>query len=187
MSAMASQLTSITTVYWGVYSGADQRKQHSPASLTFVMGIHRWPVNTPHNGPVTRKMFPFDDVIMIMDIHFGFCRMTHICLTTTAVCQFFVMGCERPTLLMRSWPLKECLIFLLEANITLCLYFRGSSYPLNVSEIVQCGAVITRSFFSKTFTKDTPYLARQGEVWVSLGGLASGWYSAPASAMKCGI
>ena len=27
-------------------------------------GIHRWPVNSPHKGPVTRKMFPFDDVIM---------------------------------------------------------------------------------------------------------------------------
>ena len=30
----------------------------------FVRGIHRWPVNSPHKGPVTRKMFPFDDVIM---------------------------------------------------------------------------------------------------------------------------
>ena len=28
------------------------------------VGIHRWPVNSPHKGPVTRKMFPFDDVIM---------------------------------------------------------------------------------------------------------------------------
>ena len=27
-------------------------------------GIHRWPVNSPHKGPVTRKRFPFDDVIM---------------------------------------------------------------------------------------------------------------------------
>ena len=27
-------------------------------------GIHRWLVNSPHKGPVTRKMFPFDDVIM---------------------------------------------------------------------------------------------------------------------------
>ena len=24
----------------------------------------RWPVNSPHKWPVTRKMFPFDDVIM---------------------------------------------------------------------------------------------------------------------------
>ena len=47
-----------------VYSGADQRNYQSSASLAFVWGIHRWPVNSPHKGPVTRKMFPFDDVIM---------------------------------------------------------------------------------------------------------------------------
>ena len=29
-----------------------------------MRGIHRWPVNSPHKGPVTRKMFPLDDVIM---------------------------------------------------------------------------------------------------------------------------
>ena len=32
--------------------------------LFFVRGIHRGPVNSPHKWPVTRKMFPFDDVIM---------------------------------------------------------------------------------------------------------------------------
>ena len=45
--------------------GADQRKHQSSASLAFVRGIHRWPVNSPHKGPVTWKMFPFDDVFMI--------------------------------------------------------------------------------------------------------------------------
>ena len=61
---MTSQITSVTIVYWSVYSGADQTKHQSSASLAFVWGIHRWPVNSPHKGPVTRKMFPFDDVIM---------------------------------------------------------------------------------------------------------------------------
>ena len=28
------------------------------------VGNSPWPVNSPHKGPVTRKMFPFDDVIM---------------------------------------------------------------------------------------------------------------------------
>ena len=65
MDAMASQITSLTIVYPTVYSDADQRKHQSSASLAFVWGIHRWPVNSPHKGPVTRKMFPFDDVIMI--------------------------------------------------------------------------------------------------------------------------
>ena len=49
---------------FNVYSGTDQIKHQRCASLAFVRGIHRWPVNSPHKGPVTRKMFPFDDVIM---------------------------------------------------------------------------------------------------------------------------
>ena len=60
VGAMASQITSLTIVS----SGAYQRKHQSSASLAFVRGIHRWPVNSPHKGPVTRKMFPFNDVIM---------------------------------------------------------------------------------------------------------------------------
>ena len=66
MSAMSSRITSLKIVYSTVYSGADQRNHQSSASLAFVWGIHRWPVNSPHKGPVTRKMFPFDDVIMPM-------------------------------------------------------------------------------------------------------------------------
>ena len=65
MSAMASQITSLKIVYSTVYSGVAQRKYQSSASLAFVRGIHRWPVNSPHKGPVTPKMFPFDDVIMV--------------------------------------------------------------------------------------------------------------------------
>ena len=69
MSAMASQSTRLTIVYSTVYSDADQRKHQSSASLAFVRGIHRGPVNSPHKGPVLRKMFPFDDVIMFRHIH----------------------------------------------------------------------------------------------------------------------
>ena len=64
MGAVASQITSLMIVYSTVRSGADQRKQQSSASLAFVQGIHRWPVNSPHKWSVTRKIFPFDDVIM---------------------------------------------------------------------------------------------------------------------------
>ena len=63
MGTIASQITSPTIVYSTVYSDADQRKHQSSASLAFVRGIHRGPVNSPHKWPVTRKMFPFDDVI----------------------------------------------------------------------------------------------------------------------------
>ena len=64
MGEMASRITSLTIVYLTVYWGADQRKHQSSASLAFVRGIHRWPVNSLHTWPVTRKKFPFDDVIM---------------------------------------------------------------------------------------------------------------------------
>ena len=45
MGTIASQITSLTIVYSTFYSDADQRKH-----------LRHW--------PVTRKMFPFDDVIM---------------------------------------------------------------------------------------------------------------------------
>ena len=65
MSAMASQITSLTIVYSTAHSGtADHIKHQRSASLTFVRGIHQWLVNSPHKRPGTRKMFIFDDVIM---------------------------------------------------------------------------------------------------------------------------
>ena len=64
MSTMASQITGVLIVCLNVCSVADQRKHQSSMSLAFVRGIHWWQVNSPHKGPVTWKMFPFDDVIM---------------------------------------------------------------------------------------------------------------------------
>ena len=64
MTAIASQITSLTIVYSTVYSGEYQRKHQSSASLALVRGLHRGLVNSPHKWPATRKMFPFDDVIM---------------------------------------------------------------------------------------------------------------------------
>ena len=64
MSTMASQITSLTIVYSTVYSGAYQSKHQGSASLAFVWRIHRGQVNSSRKWRVTRKMFPFDDVIM---------------------------------------------------------------------------------------------------------------------------
>ena len=72
MSAMMSQITSFSIVYSTACSGTDQRKHQSSTSLAFVRGIHWWPVNSPCKGPLTWKMFPFDDIIM--DYH----RQTNI-------------------------------------------------------------------------------------------------------------
>ena len=69
MDAIASQITSLTIVYSIVYSVVDQRKHQSSTSLAFVGGINRGPANSPHKWPVTRKMFPFDEVIMPLWCH----------------------------------------------------------------------------------------------------------------------
>ena len=68
MGAMASQITSLTIVYTAVYSGVDQRKRQSSASLAFMRWIHWWPVNSPQKWPVKRNLFPFDDVIIFLDL-----------------------------------------------------------------------------------------------------------------------
>ena len=60
------------------YLGVDQRKHRCSASLAFMWGIHRWPVNSPHKEPVTRKMFPFDDVIMMFGIFRSLCNSTDV-------------------------------------------------------------------------------------------------------------
>ena len=55
MSAMVSRITSVSIVCSTACSGADQTKRESFASLAFVMGIRRWPLDSPHKGPVTPK------------------------------------------------------------------------------------------------------------------------------------
>ena len=64
ISAVASQITSLRIVYSTVIQAQMKENMTAPRSLAFVQGIHRWPVNSPHKRPVTRKRFPFDAVIM---------------------------------------------------------------------------------------------------------------------------
>ena len=112
MVSMASQITSLTIVYSTVYSGADQTKHQSSASLAFLRGIHWWPVNSPHNEPVTRKVFPFDYVIIITNgIELCRCEKTfppikmkrvvdrpmfkHVLWLRFDMCVFCVIWCKR--------------------------------------------------------------------------------------------
>ena len=97
MGMMASQITSLTIVYSTVHSGEDQWKHQSSASLTFVRGIHGWPVNSSHKWPVTRKMFPFDDVIMEIYIASSLCVhmwlvLIHYMMTSSSGNIFRVTG-----------------------------------------------------------------------------------------------
>ena len=47
---MVSQITGVSMVCSTICSGADQIIHQSFASLGFVRGIHRWPVNSPRKG-----------------------------------------------------------------------------------------------------------------------------------------
>ena len=80
MNVMTSQSTCVSMVYSTVCSGTDQRKHQS----SFMRGIHRWPGNSPHKGPVTRKMLPFDDVIMEKVQPHIFKHYTDVIMTTMA-------------------------------------------------------------------------------------------------------
>ena len=113
MSFIASQITSLTIVYSTVYSGADQRKHQSSASLAFVWGIHRGPVNSPHKWPVTRKIFSFDDVIMLSR-----------CLNNEHVLIFITMVPECSWYIPSSflWTLL-CFVLLWDIIRSLLIYF----------------------------------------------------------------
>ena len=74
MGTIAFQITSLTIFFYStVNSDAYQRKHQSVASLAFVRG----PVNSPHKWPVTRKMFPFDGVIMKWSLWLSNCNAIH--------------------------------------------------------------------------------------------------------------
>ena len=93
ISPTASQITSLTIVYSIVHSGTNQRKHQSSASLAFVRGIHWRPVKSPHKWPVMWKMFPFDDVILLV-IFVGvvFCLWT--CFHISWVLSPFFVSCS---------------------------------------------------------------------------------------------
>ena len=102
MGAMASQLTSLTIVYSTV--NANQRKNQSSASLAFVWGIHRWPVNSPHKGPVTQKMFPFDDVIMTLRQSTGTVTIAKLNMSSKLS---FSKICSLVRWFYLKWPMKH--------------------------------------------------------------------------------
>ena len=152
MGAMASQITSLTTVYSTVYSGADQRKHQSSASLAFVWGNHRKPVKSPHKWPVTRKMFPFDDVIM-PKLSLAVGPLGHPFLPCGAPC------CPHEFL---WWHLEACVNHVLFSHVRIT--YRGiCRYWL-----LQCDTVIIRSKILTKGTRSLPVSARYGVSFLSV-------------------
>ena len=67
MSALVSQITSLTNVYSTVYSRRISKNISKPCITGLCAGIHRWPLKSQHKGPVNADFIPFDDVIMFND------------------------------------------------------------------------------------------------------------------------
>ena len=102
MGAMVAKITSFTIVCTTVYSDADQWEHQISASLAFVRGIHRGPVNSPHKRSVTRKVFPFDDVIMYQLSSTG-------CKSMVEVIHHFDVS-----IMQLKLPILHCFVFVFE-------------------------------------------------------------------------
>ena len=105
MGWTASKITSLAIAYSTVYTGADQRKHQSSASLAFVQGIRLWPGNSPHKWPVTLKMFLFDDAIMCWEKLLN-CAMIFLAATKQLYEWYFLSVCPSVRLSVR---LSVCL------------------------------------------------------------------------------
>ena len=99
MSAMASQIASVTIVYSTIYSGADQRKYQSSASLAFVRGIHRSPVNSRHkrasnaeNVSIWWRHHAIQWVLNITQIFSTVLQIALECEVLNVLCEFWVQG-----------------------------------------------------------------------------------------------
>ena len=156
MSAMASRLTSLTIVNSTVYSRRRSKKHQSSLSLAFVRGIHRWPVNSPHKGPATRKMFPFDDVIMSAPCKIRVILFRLQCVNT--------LWPNVAILHQRTWPtLAQVMAFCLTAPghypVTIITNYQWDSVALTWNQF----HMSTRDISSQncvwkfTFVKSLPY------------------------------
>ena len=127
MSTMASQITSVSIICWTIYSVVEQRKHQSSVSLAFVREIHQWLVDSPHKGLATRKMFPFDGIVMIHN----FVEFSKLWTGDDGCSLFTFMGCLHPTTITGTWwrYVREMLYALLALwvnNTELwCFFFDG--------------------------------------------------------------
>ena len=109
MGTMMSQISSLAIVFSTVYSGADQRKHQSSASLAFVRGIHRWP-EFPTQRASNAEMFPFDDVTMCSAIHLPLLHTT-ASHTSQWLCTRFMLCCVLLWLhIGRNYPYSKGLL-----------------------------------------------------------------------------
>ena len=95
-------------------------------------GNSPWPVNSPHKGPVTQKMFPFDDVIMVC---------IHIYIDTFSRSTFVMVYFDSNGLH------KTYILHIAHKGILLCKYHEVNIY------IIMCNKIINNSSFISSVIK----------------------------------
>ena len=96
MGAMVSLITSLTIVYSTVYQTQIKENIKAPRHWPLCGKFPGPPVNSPNKWPVTRKMFPFDNVIMNCGLSYSFlintkngCQIMSWCGALINVCWSF--------------------------------------------------------------------------------------------------
>ena len=135
--------------------GADQRKPQRSASLAFVRGIHRSPVNSPHKGPATRKMFPFDDVIM----------MNQHSLHALLFKKLHTISCERNTFaryVQNNNPILTWLLHLLQER-----HYCKLSPNLRNGKLLHLLPILKYCALKMLHPNDRPHLCLRGR-WIQV-------------------
>ena len=159
MDAMAPQITGILIVYTTVWSGEDKKKHQSFASLAWVTGIHRWPVNSPQNGPVTRKKFSFDDVIVIRIMRMYILRSK----CRNGIVSEKYVNCNSKLSTLHHWPqnmegaiYNETIIFVEDQMLNEFHCFLmdiSNQYNINALAPERCSSNLTRVLFQTDVDK----------------------------------
>ena len=110
--------------------GPTSKKHQTLHYWPFVRGIHRWPVNFPHKGPVSREKLPFDDVIMA-NLIFNWGLFTHMFHITVSLCWESVSHRRIP---IKNGPVVISLLFTCLTNISVA----GDSGLLNAQIWCHC-------------------------------------------------
>ena len=161
MSDMTSQITGFSVVCSAVGSNADQRNYQSSASLAFVRGIHRLPVNSSHKGPVTRKMFPFDDVILVQMNEYMM-ELFYINITIQMPCMVEMYSCQRFWYSLHScddYTDKTWRLFCVSVNLSKSLW--------GVKAFIFADDVVKLIFFDKNINilfKNSPKFVPNGPI-----------------------
>ena len=160
MGSVASQITGFSIVYSTVCSGTDQRKHQISPSLAFVRGIHRWPANSPHKGPVTRIMFPFDDVIMVLfySLHTYNCVLLYtqrcvINLTETLPQPTFFMHTEE---LKISYKIYRSLVWMITRTAVPLVCYRTFWLVQGTSDVRYRNTVLGKLYITGMLPKFQP-------------------------------